>query len=207
MRLIIFLTILIFVLSEDLVAQNLLQRPRNPDYPGQYESKFLRRSSLMVAIGSGFMNHTTARPGNIGISEISYAYGLTKQFDLGVGLFGTLLCNDMYYDESNLLFSASGHTDLNRCTQAWNPVGTISLFGRYYPVEDIDAFVHGGAGWALRGEAPALHLGAAYSYRVIERVAILGGVRYATLIPIGSTPDWAVTPGGFRIDVGLIWHH
>lgn len=203
----LLLVLLCSYLALPAFAQWPLQRPRNPDYPGAYESRFLRRSSLTATIGSGWVQGGFDRLGHAGWGEISYAFAVTRALDVGAGVYGSLLCNRAYYDDLGVLITPPDDPKGDNCDRAWAFGQTFMAFARYYPLRGWPAFAQAGGGWSVDGEGPVALLGVGYQYRIIERIAVAGLIRYAALIPSSQTPDWAQKPGGLRVELGLIWHH
>lgn len=203
-----FLPILILLALGCVTLDAQLQRPRNPDYPGQYSSKFLRRSSLMVTVGSGFVQDGWSRFARPGLGELSYAYALNRQLDLGAGMYGSLLCNKVYRDENGQLQgNAPDDAEGVQCNRSWSLASTFLALARYYPLEELPLYAQAGLGYALDGQAPVAAFATGYSHRVIERIGITALLRYAALIRTGATPDWTQPAGGLRVEVGLLWHH
>jgi hypothetical protein len=206
-RILLLALCLVFGAGSMLEAQHL-QRPRNPDYPGQYNSKFLRRSSLMVTVGSGYVQDGWSQFGRIGLGEISYAYAINRDLDLGAGLYGSLLCNKAFYGENGQIRgTAADDPSGERCDRAWAFGSTLMALARYYPLEELPFYAQAALGYALDGQAPVALIGTGYSHRVVERIGITALVRYAAMIRTGATPDWVQPAGGLRLELGLLWHH
>jgi hypothetical protein len=184
-----------------------LQRPLNPDDPGTYNSKFLRRSSLQITLGSGWIGTGHEKPLGIDIAEIGYAWSFTRAWDVGISAYGSTLCNKVYLNESGLQNLSPDDPEGVRCDRKWRPASTILLTSRYYPVRDYPAFGQIGVGYALDGEAPVWSVSAGYSYRFFERIAVVGLIRYMAPISLSNTPEWLHQPGGLRLELGFLWHH
>lgn len=199
-----FLVIIGFCCLFSLEAQPL-QRPKNPDDPGTYASKTLRRSSLILTVGSGYVNSGPGRIYHPGLGELGYAWSFSRRWDAGVSMYGSLLCNDARRgDSGEVIFEGD---DPNECTEAWSPGRTFMATTRYYPVDDLPVYAQAGVGYAIDASAPAYNFCVGASHRFIERIAVVGLVRWTGIAPLSHTPDFLHPVGGLRVEVGLFWHY
>lgn len=203
---IVLLPILLFFALIAARAQPL-QRPLNPDDPGTYNSLFLRRSSLQITLGSGWIGTGHEKPLGIDITEIGYAWSFTRAWDVGISAYGSTLCNKVYRNESGLQNLSPDDPEGVRCDRKWRPASTVLLTSRYYPVRGYPAFGQVGVGYAIDGEAPVWSVAAGYSYRFFERIAVVGLIRYMGTFSLSNTPEWLHQPGGLRLELGFLWHH
>ncbi|MBP6185761.1 MAG: hypothetical protein KA479_12530 [Saprospiraceae bacterium] len=204
---IIFLAGFCLILHAELYSQGPLQRPRNPDYPGANSSnKLVRRSSFVASIGSGYLSGNTDHIGNIGLGEISYSYALSRKLAVGVGLLGSMLCNEAYFNEQGQIVSNSDDLLGEDCDRAWALDATIMALGRYFPFSSIGTFGQIGLGYSLDGQAPAYSIGAGYFQPVYSQLGLFGVVRYANIIPLSNTPDFVQSTGGLKLEIGLGWN-
>ncbi len=203
----VFLVGFLFIITSELFSQGPLQRPRNPDYPGSYSSnKLVRRSSLVVSVGTGYFNNNADRISDIGLGEISYSYALSRKLAIGIGLLGSLLCNEAYLDAQGQIVSGIDDPFGEKCNRAWALDATVMALGRYFPFEAIGAFGQVGLGYSIDGKAPAYSAGAGYFQPVYSQLGLYGVLRYANLVPLGNTLDFVQSPGGLRLEVGLGWN-
>jgi hypothetical protein len=201
-----YLIPLLLVLSSVCVLEaQPLQRPRNPDDPGTYSSKVMRRSSLILTVGSGYVNGGPGKIYRPGLGELGYAWSFTRRWDAGLSMYGSLMCNEAERQaDGSIRYEGA---DADECTGAWIPGRTLMATGRYYPVDDLAIYAQGGAGYALDASAPAYTVCIGGSHRFVERIAIVGLVRWSGLVPLSTTPDWLHPAGGLRLEVGLFWHY
>lgn len=202
LRILLLCCISLFCFSS-MHAQNILQRPKNPDYPGRYgSSPFFNRLSATATVGSGWHNGTTDYIGKVGLGEVTVSYALFRFLDLGISTSGSLLCNDELEDQTTGVIYYNPHGD--ECDKAWSIGQSFSLMARYFPLTELPAFAQLNAGYSLDGEAPFASLCLGWGQPVYDRISIIGQVRYATLI--APDLDFELTPGGLRLELGVGWN-
>ena len=201
-----FLWLLLLVsMSFMLQAQNVLQRPKNPDFPGRNGGGgFLSKLSATATVGSGWMNGGASGIGDIGIGEVTVSYALIRAMDVGVSAGGSLLCNPAFIDESGAIVSTVEDPLGTECTESWAIAQTFSVLARYFPLPAYPAFAQFNGGYSLDGEAPFVGISVGYGQRVYSSLSVVALARYATLL--GSEIDFVQTPGGFRLELGLAWN-
>lgn len=201
----VFLLCLIGFFAQPLVAQNTLQRPKNPDFPGRYGGGGpLSKISATATVGSGWMNGGASEIADIGIGEVSVSYAIIRSMDIGVSMSGSLLCNPAFTDENGAIISTIDDPLGEKCTESWALAQTFSVMARYFPLPAYPAFAQVNGGYSLDGEAPFVGLSIGYGQRVYSSLSVLLMARYATLL--GSDIDFVQTPGGFRLELGLAWN-
>lgn len=200
-----FLLCLIGFFAQPLVAQNTLQRPKNPDFPGRYGGGGpISKISATATIGSGWINGGASKFGNVGFGELSVSYAILRAMDIGISMGGSLLCNPAFIDDAGSIVSTFEDPLGVKCTESWAMAQTFSVMARYFPLPAYPAFAQVNGGYSLDGEAPCVGLGIGYGQRVYSSLSVVAMARYATLL--GSDIEFVQTPGGFRLELGLAWN-
>ncbi|MBK7344144.1 MAG: hypothetical protein IPJ06_14280 [Saprospiraceae bacterium] len=182
-------------------AQNLLQRPKNPDFPGRYGGGgILSKLSATATVGSGWMNGGASEIGDIGIGEVTVSYALIRAMDVGVSAGGSLLCNPAFIDESGAIVSTVEDPLGTECTESWAIAQTFSVLARYFPLPAYPAFAQFNGGYS-RWEAPFVGISVGYGQRVYSSLSVVAPARYATLL--GSEIDFVQTREAFGWS--LVW--
>ncbi len=196
---------LVGLFAQPLLAQNTLQRPKNPDFPGRYGGGGpLSKLSATATVGSGWINGGASKLGDIGFGEVSVSYAIIRSMDIGVSMGGSLLCNPAFVDQAGAIISTPEDLLGVKCTKSWAMAQTFSVLARYFPLPAYPAFSQLNGGYSLDGEAPFVGIGIGYGQRIISSLSVMAMVKYATLL--GSDIDFVQTPGGLRLELGLAWN-
>ena len=214
MKRLLFLLAFCFAIGQ-LHAQDTAIESQEKTPRFQKTVNFVQNFNVTATFGSGYYSDQLSQMGRLSIGELSVQYKVNPRFSFGIGMLGSVLCEDYYYDEEgNITEDEDDDDDYEEDNyedddddECEDELGEnlMGLF-TYRMSENFPLFLQLGGGYSWNADAPVYSILLGYNQKVFQNFGILAGLRYSDAVNMGDLKNFVEPIGGLKAELGVSWN-